>query len=503
MGKLYNLARVNCTTVGTGALTLTTAVPGYLTFVLAGAASGDIVDYAIKDGVNSEIGYGVYTVAGGPTYTLTRNVIKSTNSNSPLNLSGAAEVAITPSAETLNTETNRQNNFLSWIYQSKLLGDVRRGVNLWATGFKAGNDTLRGINTGVSSNVDVSAAAASGYVAPSLTSTQVTIAVQTSTSANSTQFTEFLLGTALIPGVTISSVGYSTTAALNNIKIKIGKRNSAGNYDIVADTGSINHPGGGFVDFPLNYTVPGSGSYYIGTYIPGGIPSGGAGFGASGSRAFKTNSDATGAGVTGFTEDTGATLPLRYAHSETINNMTLVTTSQAADAPVSNVRALLEYDNVDAPTLNTDLIMDVSCKLEAATVTISNASPGVVTHAAHGMSALDPVAFATTGALPAGLVAGTTYFVVASGLTSGTYSVSATPGGAAINTSSAGSGTHTASYRNWTAATLSVVTSNSQGARTVAETADTSCAAGTSFTVRIKTLTNKNVPIYGTSLMVR
>ena len=76
-------------------------------------------------------------------------------------------------------------------------------------------------------------------------------------------------------------------------------------------------------------------------------------------------------------------------------------------------------------------------------VTISIASPGVVTDTAHGLSAGDPVIFSTTGALPTGLTAGTTYYVVGSGLTSNSYSVSATPGGSAINTSGTQSGVHT------------------------------------------------------------
>lgn len=78
-----------------------------------------------------------------------------------------------------------------------------------------------------------------------------------------------------------------------------------------------------------------------------------------------------------------------------------------------------------------------------ATVTITNASPGVVTWTAHGFSAGRAVMFMSTGALPTGLTAGTWYYVIAAGLTTDEFQVSATPGGAAINTSSAGSGTHT------------------------------------------------------------
>lgn len=78
----------------------------------------------------------------------------------------------------------------------------------------------------------------------------------------------------------------------------------------------------------------------------------------------------------------------------------------------------------------------------SATVTISNASPGVVTSTAHGLAANTPVTFTTTGALPTGLSVGTIYYV--RNPATDTYEVSATSGGASINTSSAGSGTHTA-----------------------------------------------------------
>jgi hypothetical protein len=79
-----------------------------------------------------------------------------------------------------------------------------------------------------------------------------------------------------------------------------------------------------------------------------------------------------------------------------------------------------------------------------ATVTITIATPGVVTWTAHGLSAGDTVRLYTTGALPTGLVANTTYYVIAAGLTANAFQLSATEGGAAINTSGTQSGVHTA-----------------------------------------------------------
>lgn len=75
------------------------------------------------------------------------------------------------------------------------------------------------------------------------------------------------------------------------------------------------------------------------------------------------------------------------------------------------------------------------------TVTITIASPAVVSYTAHGLAAGDAVVFATTSALPTGLTAGTTYYVISAGLTSNAFEVSATSGGSAVNTSGSQSGT--------------------------------------------------------------
>jgi hypothetical protein len=94
--KRYDLARMTTPTTGYGSITLGAAVSGCLTFGAAGAQDQDVVSYAISDGSNSEVGWGVYTASGT---TLTRNVIKSTNGNAAINLSGTAQVFITLLAE--------------------------------------------------------------------------------------------------------------------------------------------------------------------------------------------------------------------------------------------------------------------------------------------------------------------------------------------------------------------------------------------------------------------
>ena len=73
-------------------------------------------------------------------------------------------------------------------------------------------------------------------------------------------------------------------------------------------------------------------------------------------------------------------------------------------------------------------------------VTITIASPGVVTLAAHGFTAGQQVTFDTTGALPTGLSVATPYFVVSP--TTNTFEVAASLGGSAITTTGSQSGTH-------------------------------------------------------------
>ncbi len=77
-----------------------------------------------------------------------------------------------------------------------------------------------------------------------------------------------------------------------------------------------------------------------------------------------------------------------------------------------------------------------------ATVTI--ASPGVVTWTSHGLVAGEAVSFSTTGALPTGLVAATTYYVKTV-LDANTFTLAATSGGTVIATTGTQSGVHTIS----------------------------------------------------------
>jgi hypothetical protein len=70
-------------------------------------------------------------------------------------------------------------------------------------------------------------------------------------------------------------------------------------------------------------------------------------------------------------------------------------------------------------------------------VSVTSATPGVVTWTAHAFSANQPVFF-TAASMPGGLTSEQTYFVVGASITTNTFEVSSAPNGSAINTTSTG-----------------------------------------------------------------
>lgn len=103
-----------------------------------------------------------------------------------------------------------------------------------------------------------------------------------------------------------------------------------------------------------------------------------------------------------------------------------------------------------------------------ATVTMTIASPCVITWTGHTLAVGYPVMFTTTGALPSGLLAGQPYFVVS--VATNTFTVSATKGGAAINTTGTQSGTHSCFYAPstvWTGSTQTFPVTGAVSASTV------------------------------------
>jgi hypothetical protein len=120
----------------------------------------------------------------------------------------------------------------------------------------------------------------------------------------------------------------------------------------------------------------------------------------------------------------------------------------------NHVPKLILHKDIDFANLKTELLSNsatfdgthttkrqVDNGVANATITITIATPGVVTDTAHGFSNGQPVKFKTTGALPTGLTINTWYFVI--NKATDTYQLSLTVGGAAINTTGSQSGVHT------------------------------------------------------------
>jgi hypothetical protein len=105
---------------------------------------------------------------------------------------------------------------------------------------------------------------------------------------------------------------------------------------------------------------------------------------------------------------------------------------------LTNGSAIATTASVHGLSINDPIVF--SYKRDKAKGTVTIASPGVWTRNSHGFVANDQVALSTTGALPTGYTAGTTYFV--RNPTTNTFELASISGGTSINTSGTQSGIH-------------------------------------------------------------
>ena len=104
----------------------------------------------------------------------------------------------------------------------------------------------------------------------------------------------------------------------------------------------------------------------------------------------------------------------------------------------------LLYGVGSGPLYYWDASIGYDASATAAVVTMTIATPCVVS-CSLGLADLTPITFSTTGALPTGLIPGTTYYVRY--ISGSTFNLSATPTGALINTSGSQSGVQSISPR--------------------------------------------------------
>lgn len=117
-------------------------------------------------------------------------------------------------------------------------------------------------------------------------------------------------------------------------------------------------------------------------------------------------------------------------------------------SPVTNtftVGSLINISDMTTTAFDGNYQVSSSALGKTSPVTVTSASPGVITWVGHNLSANSPVYFTTTQGMPSGLTADTVYFVKTV-LSVDTFTVSATIGGSAINTASTGSGVITGFY---------------------------------------------------------
>lgn len=125
----------------------------------------------------------------------------------------------------------------------------------------------------------------------------------------------------------------------------------------------------------------------------------------------------------------------------TITDDVLISTNVPAENPQINLGTVYgPGDRVNSDNVNAHFVYQQLLGARAP-VTLTLGSPGIVNWPAHGKANGQAVKLTTSGALPGGIVAGATYYVV--GAAAGTVQLATTPGGSAISFTGTQSGAHT------------------------------------------------------------
>jgi len=255
---LFNRVKVSTATVGTGVITLGSALTSYLDFISGGVVNLNQVSYLIEDGTNYEIGTGTYT----SPVTLTRSVIKSSNSNAAISLSGSAVVSITALSTDIVTPDNAQTLTSKTLTSPVISGGTINNASVGATTASTGAFTT------LSASSTVSGTGFSTYLAspPAIGGTTAAAITGTTITAN-TVFAGPINGTI---GATTPSTGSFTTLAASStvsgtgFSTYLASPPAIGGTTAAAITGTTITANTGFVG-PHNGTVgattPSTGSF--------------------------------------------------------------------------------------------------------------------------------------------------------------------------------------------------------------------------------------------------
>lgn len=265
------------------------------------------------------------------------------------------------------------------------------------------------------------------FAYPGASSLNAYVATATAAATSATASATAAAASAVAAGASAAAatalVGTSTTSLtiLTNDYITLttqtGKQFAAGQWLNVADTGSPNNAMNGQVS---SYN---SGTGALIVFVSNSVGSGMFStwtISASGIQGATGPTGATGATGSGGTDATGT---VKW-HSGRISQI------PAGWLPQNGVA-------VSRATYSALLAFWVL----SHTVTMTVASPCVVTWTGHGLDDGDPFTLTTTGALPTGLAAATPYFIKK--IDGNTFNLATTPGGASIVTTGSQSGTHT------------------------------------------------------------
>lgn len=165
------------------------------------------------------------------------------------------------------------------------------------------------------------------------------------------------ISTVLPSGESISAIGVNLANA-KATSVKILRRNSAGNYDVVLSQ-DYAHPGGGYSDCVLSspYVVPATGTYIVGVYLSAGINTNR----TPGTFRAYNSANATGSSLT-FLEATANVdiPPFRIVRTTPALNMTLVSVNYQGDPSLTKARVALQLADTLTLVPGTDFAVDVS-----------------------------------------------------------------------------------------------------------------------------------------------